>query len=352
MVSGRRIQTDKENTERDPMEMLTEKRVRRMCLIMSGLFLLIHVCMLILFSRWRVPPLIWANVFSVLFYVVMGWLIQRGRFKVVAIAIFLEVVAHMGLTIFFIGWGAGFQICLIGICVLLFYAEYVGHSMRMSTVSSIRLAPAAGLVYLGSLLISFHRPAPYALPATIETGLQIFWALVVFVIMLGVLKIFVTVAVRSQEELSSEAMHDKLTGLPNRYYMASVFPRIMNRNSWLAIADLDDFKKMNDTHGHNCGDEVLKTVADILRQQEGIEVCRWGGEEFLLAGGKKNLDVLYNIRETVSSSPFRYQGERLQITVTIGAAWYKEGQSIDEWINAADEELYKGKKLGKNRVSI
>lgn len=334
------------------MEMLTEKRVKWLCIIMAGLFLLIHACMLILFAFCRVTPMVWTNAASILFYVGMEFLICRGKQKAFVIATFLEIVIHMGVTVFFIGWGAGFQICLIGICVLLFYAEYVGHSTRVATVPSIRLAPLAGLVYISSLIISFIRPAPYTLPDSIEAGLQLFWAFIVFVIMLIILQIFVLVAVRSQEELSSEAMHDKLTGLPNRYYIASVFPRIMNRNSWLAIADLDDFKQTNDTRGHNCGDYILKTVAGIFRQQEGIEVCRWGGEEFLLAGSRKNLDILYKIQKEVGSWPFEYQGEKLRVTVTIGAAWYREGQSIDEWINTADEELYKGKKDGKNRVSI
>ncbi|MBO7664189.1 MAG: GGDEF domain-containing protein [Clostridia bacterium] len=330
--------------------MLSEKRVKQLCFVMAGLFMVIHVGMFLLFSKYQITPLVWENAFSILFYVGMILLIRFGKLKAFVISTFLEITIHMGLAVYFTGWGGGFQICLIGICVLLFYAEYVGRSLKMDTVRSIFLAPAAALVYLASLIVSKLRPAQYALPEQIETGMQIFWALVVFVIMLGILQIFLFVAIRSQEELSSEAMHDKLTGLPNRYHMASVFPKIMSRNSWLAIADLDDFKHMNDTFGHNCGDIILKTVAEILRRQEGIEVCRWGGEEFLIAGVKKDEGILQDLHHRIEEYPFEYQGTKLNVTVTIGAARYQEGQSIDEWINAADEKLYEGKKQGKNRV--
>lgn len=332
--------------------MLTEKRVKRLCFIMAGVFMVIHIGMFLLVLKYHVTPLIWANVFSILFYAVMFLLIRVGRLKAFVISTFLEITFHMGLEVYFTGWGMGFQICLIGVCVLLFYAEYVGHALKRDTVRSIFLAPVAAVVYLASLIISNLRPAQYALPDQVEAGMQVFWALVVFAIMLAILQIFLTVAVRSEEELSSEAMHDKLTGLPNRYYMSSVFPKIMSGNSWLAIADLDDFKQMNDTYGHNCGDYVLKTVAEILRRQDGIEVCRWGGEEFLIAGVKKDVEILKDIQRRIGQFPFEYQGTKLHVTTTIGVARYREGHSIDEWISAADDRLYEGKKHGKNQVCL
>lgn len=332
------------------MEMLTEKRVKRLCYVMAGVFMIIHVGMLLLFARYQVIPMAWVNAASILFYAGMILLVRLGKLKDFVVSTFLEITFHMGLAVYFAGWGVGFQICLIGVCVLLFYAEYVGRSLKMETVRSIFLAPVAAAVYLAALIISNLRPARYTLPEPIEAAMQVFWALVVFGIMLAILQIFLIVAIRSQEELSSEAMHDKLTGLPNRYYMSSVFPKIMNRNCWLAIADLDDFKQLNDTYGHNCGDYVLQTVAEILRQQDGIEVCRWGGEEFLIASAKQDAEILQDVHRQIASFPFEYQGTKLHVTATIGMAWYREGHSIDEWINTADEKLYEGKKHGKNQV--
>lgn len=334
------------------MEMLTEKRVNLLCYIMTLVFMMIHVGMLLLFAFCQVTPMAWVNAASILFYAGMMLLIRFGKRKTFVVSTFLEVTFHMGLAIYFTGWDVGFQICLIGVCVLLFYAEYAGRTLKTETVRSIYLAPVAALVYLVSLVISTLRPAQYNLPEMVEAGMQIFWALVVFVIMLAILQIFLIVAIRSQEELSSEAMHDKLTGLPNRYYMSSVFPKIMNRNCWLAIADLDDFKQMNDTYGHNCGDYVLQTLAEILRQQDGVEVCRWGGEEFLIASAKRDAGILQDIHRRIARHPFEYQGTTLKVTTTIGMAWYREGHSIDEWINAADEKLYEGKKNGKNQVCM
>ncbi len=121
---------------------------------------------------------------------------------------------------------------------------------------------------------------------------------------------------------------------------------------WVAIADLDGFKQINDIYGHNCGDYVLKSAADILRNAgNNIFVCRWGGEEFLMAGRSETETVqLERMRTAVEAHPFEYEGQRLHITITIGMAMFRQGQSIDEWIDAADKKLYEGKTTGKNRV--
>ena len=193
-----------------------------------------------------------------------------------------------------------------------------------------------------------------------ESILQIAWAIIVFVVILPVLVMFVYVATRSQEILTNEVLHDKLTGLPNRYYMSTFFGNMAagdgERQYWLAIADLDDFKRINDTYGHNCGDYVLVTLGRLIRDlSPDIEYCRWGGEEFLIAGEREDSDpelLLRRLRRDVEAYPFEYNGQKLHLTVTIGAAWFTPGQSIDEWIERADRKLYEGKSSGKNRMVI
>ena len=318
--------------------------------MMASLFLLIHIGLLCIFARYQVTPMMWFNVGSVLFYIWILFVIHRGNYQTFVFGTFLEVCLHMGVAICCVGWEADFQICLIGICVLLFYAEYVGRSLKLKTVRSFLLAPLSMITYLAALIYTTVREPLYRLPDGLYAGLRIFWCLVVFLIALVILQIFVYVATRSQERLSDEAMHDRLTGLPNRYYMAAVFPEMMKENNWLAISDLDDFKQVNDTYGHNCGDYILKTVAVILREMEGVEVCRWGGEEFLMIGTEKSVQQLEEARKRIAAYPFEYGGTKIRMTTTIGMAQYRKGHSIDEWINAADQQLYQGKTAGKNRI--
>ncbi len=336
-------------------DIFNAKHAKRLSMVMAVLFLLIHLVMFCVFYVYQVTPMVWFNVFSVLFYAGMLWIIRKDLLRTFVIATYLEINAHMGAAILFTGWEGGFQITLIGLCLLLFYSDYVARILKTKRIPSRMLCPVAFIVYLASCLISAHRPAPYRLPAEVNTWLQVSWGIVLFGIVIVILDIFVLVASRSQEELSNEAFHDKLTGLPNRYYMSSVFSRMMlannPENQWLAIADLDDFKEINDTFGHNCGDYVLKTLAEMLKKvPEGVEQCRWGGEEFLFAGAGDTLEYLEIIRKKTESHSFCFQGQKIRITMTLGYACYRSGQTIDDWINAADKKLYEGKTSGKNRV--
>ncbi len=336
-------------------DIFNAKHAKLLSFGMDFLFLLIHLVMFCVFYVYHVTPMVWFNVFSILFYAVMLRIIWRNGLRFYVIASYLEINAHMGASILFTGWEAGFQITLIGLCLLLFYSDYVARSLKAKRIPSLALCPVAMIVYIITCLISAHRPAPYSLPGNVNTWLQVSWGIVVFGIIIVILDIFVLVASRSQEELSNEALHDKLTGLPNRYYMSSVFSRMTRANDsekqWLAIADLDDFKDINDTFGHNCGDYVLKTLAEMLQERpEGVELCRWGGEEFLFAGTGDTVEYLDSIRKKVESFPFMYQDREIHITLTFGYACYRSGQTIDDWINAADRKLYEGKTAGKNRV--
>ncbi len=347
------VQSSQEGTVMS--EVFSAKQAKQLSVVMAALFLLIHIFMLVTFHLHQVTPMIWFNVFSIAFYVVMLLLIRKNLLRIFVIATYLEINIHMAAAILCTGWEGGFQITLIGLCLLLFYSDYIARSLKEKRIPSLALCPVSVAVYIGTCLVSAHRPAPYSLPASVNTWLQVAWGVVVFGIIIVILDIFVLIATRSQEELSNEVFHDKLTGLPNRYYMSSVFSRMTvtenGESHWLAIADLDDFKVINDTYGHNCGDYVLKTVAEMLRgAPEDVERCRWGGEEFLFAGSGQPQDYLEGIRKAVENHDFNYQGQRIRMTLTFGYAWFRPGQSIDEWINAADKKLYEGKTAGKNRV--
>ncbi len=332
------------------------KRVKLLSYILAILFLVVHVVMYFVFKRNGVPPMEILNLISVVFYVLMLMLILIDKLNEFVIACFLEVIIHMTAAIHYTGWNSGFQITMIGMCVLLAYAEYLGRTMHGKFVRFIFLAPVAPAAYLYSFQMSLKGPAPYLLPESVSNFFQVAWGLIVFIAIFVVLQVFVLSAAASQDELRYEAMHDKLTGLPNRVYMSEYLQKVFHNSTdeqyWLAIIDLDDFKLCNDTYGHNCGDYVLVTISNILNSPE-IEVCRWGGEEFLLVGRKISngpIALLQQIRQTVHDYDFEYEGKHIHMTLTIGMAWKKPGMSLDQWISTADKKLYEGKTTGKNKV--
>jgi len=124
----------------------------------------------------------------------------------------------------------------------------------------------------------------------------------------------------------------------------------------IIICDIDDFKSINDRFGHDTGDEVLKTLANIMcmnvRKQD--TVSRWGGEEFLLLLPQTDIDggliLAEKIRVKVKSKEFNFLGKNIHVSITMGLSIYKESKTIDETINQADLALYMGKKLGKDCV--
>lgn len=163
-------------------------------------------------------------------------------------------------------------------------------------------------------------------------------------------------------QLSASACTDHLTGLANRMHMMELLRqgRAQSRRSGrpfaLIIADIDHFKNINDTHGHDCGDHVLTSIADIMRAviREQDMLARWGGEEFLFLLPETDTAgaaiLAEKIRKTVESERIAYQDTAISVTLTFGVAPYDPETDIDVSIKRADAALYEGKRGGRNRV--
>jgi diguanylate cyclase (GGDEF)-like protein len=160
-----------------------------------------------------------------------------------------------------------------------------------------------------------------------------------------------------------QALVDSLTGLANRRSIEDTLRSELARTArsgdggCLVLADLDDFKQVNDRHGHPVGDEVLKTFARTLRQTvRGSDVAgRWGGEEFALvltstdeAGG---IRLAERARAAIESQQvLTTDGQQVSVTASFGVAAFPAGQDLGELVEAADAALYMAKRDGKNRV--
>jgi len=165
--------------------------------------------------------------------------------------------------------------------------------------------------------------------------------------------------------LSHSLDHDVLTGLPLRYNIDSdckVFLGDAKRNKYLlyvALIDVDHFKLVNDTYGHQIGDKVLQHIALILKQaiRGSDQIYRFGGEEFLwLLRCKTIKESRHSARrvvKTIESHPFKINDATLlPLTVTIGLAPIGEGEDITNIISVADIALYKGKNNGRNQFVV
>lgn len=158
------------------------------------------------------------------------------------------------------------------------------------------------------------------------------------------------------------AKTDSLTGLYNHSTFMEIIEELLkNKNSkfGIIIADLDDFKKINDTYGHQAGDYVLKEVATLFSKEfrDTDIIARYGGEEFAMILPNTDPDTVQNvaerIRKNIQEMQLNYLGEILKITISIGLANYpKDVVSKDELISHADKNLYYAKNHGKNQIGF
>lgn len=327
----------------------------------NGLFLLIHIVLLIFFSHFHIHAMVYINVVSVLLYLSGFFLIYKNWLAVFVHLMGIEVILHMVIAAMLLGTGYGFQICLFGIVCLFFYSDYFSMKKDEKGVHGMQLSLAALAGYIISYLYSWNVKPVYVINQTVEHVCFLLIAAFTFAVVIMAVRIMTIYAVNSENQLVKKAEFDALTGLPNRYSMLDDMEKIMNRedvqNYWLAMIDIDNFKSINDTYGHNIGDEVLVMLAKTLTKNHEIMPCRWGGEEFLIVGqkdrdGEVPVGLLEDIRHTVRAADMKADGKFFHITITMGVAEYEKEHSLEEWVEVADKKLYVGKYNGKNRVVL
>jgi diguanylate cyclase (GGDEF)-like protein len=163
-------------------------------------------------------------------------------------------------------------------------------------------------------------------------------------------------------QLKALAETDTLTKLANRRFAETELKdleHICAKHGYcmsIAIGDIDFFKHVNDTYGHDAGDDVLVRVADTIREHMkncGF-VARWGGEEFLMVFDRTSLimaeNSLWGLLDKIRAMEIRYDNYIIKVTMSFGVSeWDKEG-SVDSLIKSADDKLYYAKNNGRNRV--
>lgn len=166
------------------------------------------------------------------------------------------------------------------------------------------------------------------------------------------------------QEMGEKVHEDHLTGILNRRGLDTAFERETSRSIrhetplCFALLDIDNFKLLNDTHGHKVGDDALvylvESVKDTTRPED--VVSRYGGEEFVILLPNTSLEeatqILSRIRRNLTKKFFLHENKRLLITFSAGIAQLQAGESQESVFKRADEALYRAKKGGKNQIII
>lgn len=224
------------------------------------------------------------------------------------------------------------------------------------------------IVFLCTISVLLFYPDNQLLQTTYSLGFKIRFllSLLTTVLFSAVYEYTRQRSIQRIQNLNSEfqhlAMHDALTELPNRRFIQEQLERELSRakrtNTPLSIliCDIDKFKQVNDTYGHDCGDKILryfaKTLNSSVRKQD--LVARWGGEEFLIILPDTPVESAEHLAESVrnilQSTQYQDESITLRVTASFGVTELTGDKSISQVLSEADEALYEAKRRGRNMV--
>lgn len=358
----------------------------------------IHLTYLITFSIFKMWLLAMFNIFSILFYLILGIIALKADASkhalVWTVLFYAEVIVHAVLCTIVQGLDTAFFLLPIMVLPALLYYLFIYCSRNVFFCAAVVMSAVTVVILAFMLLFADAVGSVYVLNNMHElTGDEILTLRAINItfafgtMMLFTVTFYTEVALamaqlhETNKKLNYIATHDALTGLSTRHSLWRFFDDLADSGEHycIVLGDLDDFKKINDTYGHDCGDIVLKSVADvILNNMTEMEMaCRWGGEEMLIVmRGTRDecFERLGKIKSEICSLNIVYEEQPVKVTMTFGFAGSEEKTQafraaeveiitptttstrtqshieIEALISMVDKRLYVGKRNGKNVI--
>ena len=331
-------------------------------LITVAFMFMVHAVLLGTMAYAKVYPLMQFNVLSVIVYIFCVVLCRFGHMLPVYVSIMLEVSAYSILSVHIVGWNSASICFLVAIVPVIIYFGCM--MIKGSKRWIIAFLLCANFFIYVFMYLTYHNATPmYELDDATRSVMVIFssFVMVFSVVFYNVVYIYsseyeMSNLEQENEQLTVDAKEDSLTGLLNRRGFLPLVEKAMKENSEFCIAfsDIDNFKRINDSYGHDCGDEVLRHISrTIVRELPGCSICRWGGEEIVVLmdgyNGKTAKIKLESIRKNIEDNPTIFFNKRIPATITIGLVESNTGfEKPEDIIKVSDERMYYGKQHGKN----
>lgn len=324
----------------------------RYMLVFTGSFF-IHAVLAVMFLLAGRVGLAAMNAVSIVLF--LGWVavfVRRPVNDVMLLVPYLDVLIHASVYNLILGSSSAFFLYPFVVIPVTFFFAARDLKHPRTLVNSTIMSIAAVLIMLATL-----APEPSAPFAEANTAGHFFQvnALISALLLSVYSSEFMTETLHTEDNLSFHAENDQLTGLRNRYGFTKEIERIHGTQYCVIMADVDDFKQVNDLYGHSVGDELLSRMGKALQScvRKDDILCRWGGEEFLVVV-RSNMEAaaaaVERIRRKLSSVTAESGDTVVSVTMTFGVADCMEGDSFDELVKIADSNLLRGKRSGKNCV--
>lgn len=324
------------------------------------LALIVHIVYAITFSIFTMPILVYYHIASILFYVIMSYCVRKNYFRLAVSAVHIEVCICVLINSLLCGWNAGFALYLIAIATLVYFCPF-NHIFipYLFSLAEVALFFILKFWIIPDFAISTVPPNSqlnflYFLNAISAFSIILYAALISNVSAATTKKVLLN----DNKNLKNIAHYDQLTNLVTRRYLLDKIDNIdlQNQKVIVVMADIDDFKLINDQYGHPCGDYILQVLGALFKKHlsNNVDVCRWGGEEFVIIFNNINkqeaLEQIKNICKIVREHHFVYEQQGIKISMTFGISYSEESTTFEKLLEIADKRLYIGKNTGKNVV--
>jgi diguanylate cyclase len=318
----------------------------------------VHGLFLLLFIILRIPVLITAHAVSLCFCILALWLLRSVSFKAIAVLAWIDLISQALISSEVLGWQSGFLLYLLLLLPITFLYEIASPAKRAFLVE---------FALACYLLLDYHffdQPPMIVVHPLIALLIRYMNVLICFGGLSYLLHFHISYWQEYKRALPLEPETDQLTGLHNRQAMLLKIDEILSSASIhkqhmsLIVADIDNFKILNEQYGHNTGDAMLVYVAQILHDsiRHNDRASRWGGGEFLvlLPGGSLQSaeQIAQRVQEKLQSKPLKSEGKTISVFMTLGVAELLPDEDFNQCLVRADMALRRGKENGRNRIEL
>lgn len=334
------------------LRMLSQNRT----LIFLVMCLFVHIFNAIYFYSIGLTPLVVLNIGSSCLYVLFLTLFKKNSDLQIVFAYF-EIIIFSFLSEVVAGGHFSYVNFIIGMVAVVFFLL----PFRNKKKHIYQFIGAVSAIGVSQITVFEYSMFPEYLPIVLEH--KVFISCLNLIITLFTLfyvsNLYLVELNEARAKLDYSSNHDVLTGLYNRRFFEGIMKRSKeeNENAFsVAMVDVDDFKHINDTYGHEAGDKVLERVSHLLADvlPKNAIAVRWGGEEFVLYLPMMSVDsargVLENFITRLRECSVIYRNQEIRISATIGVCTGDSISEYENYIRQADEKLYWGKKHGKNQI--
>ena len=332
------------------------KNVRKTALIVNSVILVLVFGLMGFFRYCGVTFMTLFSIPTALVYIIGFFLIKNDKMDIYVWIVYFWLTLYMCCSTVCLGYGFGFHLYCFSMIPVIFVTEYMAYKLQRRSLRAKPISFVIAAVYLLTTGLTAYFGPVYHIEKNVSAFFWVFNAMCVFGFLIYYSGYLIRSVIQSEEKLTEMAHNDRLTGLYNRHYMLECLENDIadGTSCFLALADIDDFKKINDRYGHNAGDAVLKAVSERMKTScPDCLISRWGGEEFLFFAKKSTDDgrrMMEKMRREIIAEPIVFEKQPICVTITVGIADIQMDSSIDAWIQNADSKLYTGKNNGKNQI--